>query len=72
MKIKKVRYIGYVIEDQGFWHEGERVKFTPNQYNQSYKAKRIGSHWEVLKTSNVNFISKEITRITKKTKEKTL
>lgn len=66
MKTKKVRYIGHVIKDVGFWQANDLVKFTPTQYKRGFKAKRSNSSdWLILKTNNVKFIAKETTLVTK-------
>ena len=69
MKNKKVRYIGHVIKESGFWNEGDTVKFTPTQYKRGFKAKRVGSEWMVLNSKNVKFFAKKTTLVTKETKE---
>jgi hypothetical protein len=70
MTTKKVKYIGYVIKDAGYWHSKDLVKFTPKQFNVGFKSKKIGSDWLVLRCENVEFVAKETILVTKEiTKE---
>jgi hypothetical protein len=72
MKTKKIKYIGSVKDDYGFWHKGDLVKFNPVQYEQGFKSKRVGQDWEILRKTNVDFFAKETILITKEVHEELL
>lgn len=65
MTIKKVKYIGHVVKDEGHWHSRERVKFSQSEYENGFKSKRVGSDWSILHKENVIFVAKETTTISK-------